>query len=85
MINTCHPHWNQSFVYPAVRPSDLTSRVLEVTIWDYDRYGANEFLGEVTIDLGATPSASTEGGVEALWHILSSSHGVRREKKVKKT
>ena len=26
------------------------SKVLEVTVWDYDRYEANSFLGEVLID-----------------------------------
>lgn len=38
--------WNQSFVYAPVKPSELRSRILEVTVWDYDRFGANEFLGK---------------------------------------
>lgn len=47
LLNTNHPQWNQSFVYQPVRRQDLKSRVLEVTVWDYDRFGANEFLGEM--------------------------------------
>ncbi len=75
MINTCNPIWSQSFVYAGIRAVDLVSRVLEVTVWDYDRYGANEFLGEVTIDLGAAARASAAGltleGLEATWHALT--------------
>ncbi|XP_022645205.1 regulating synaptic membrane exocytosis protein 1-like isoform X2 [Varroa destructor] len=45
------PYWNQTFVYSPLRRSDLMQRALEVTVWDYDRYGANDFLGEAVIDL----------------------------------
>ena len=43
--------WNQSFVYAPVKPSELRSRILEVTVWDYDRFGANEFLGKYNASL----------------------------------
>ena len=49
--NTNNPTWNQSFVYSPIRITELSSRILEVTVWDFDRFGANDFLGEVTIDL----------------------------------
>ena len=79
VINTCNPIWSQSFVYSAIRTADLLHRVLEVTIWDYDRYGANEFLGEVTIDLSGIARASAAGitleNLEATWHQLSMTHG----------
>ncbi len=71
VINTCTPIWNQSFVYSPLRPVDLRSRVLEVTVWDYDRYGANEFLGEVTIDLAPTYVEQCE----PLWHALNTYQG----------
>jgi regulating synaptic membrane exocytosis protein 2 len=29
--------------------------VLEVTVWDFNRFGENDFLGEATIDLGNSP------------------------------
>ena len=71
MVNTNKPTWNQTFVYNGIRPADLRSgtRVLEVTVWDYDRFGSNEFLGEVLIDLANI--ASIQHDEEALWHTLN--------------
>ena len=59
---------NQSFIYSGIRPPELRSRFLEVTVWDYDRYGSNEFLGEINLDLGSTATGSNE---EPLWHVLN--------------
>lgn len=64
--NTNNPSWNQSFVYSPIRITELTSRILEVTVWDFDRFGANDFLGEVTIDLGHSAL-----GEEAEWYHLN--------------
>jgi hypothetical protein len=79
VINTCGPQWNQSFVYSSFRHCDLRTRVLEVTVWDYDRFGANEFLGEVVLGLGGTPTSSSAGGLAApgLWHELSNEQSHR--------
>jgi len=70
LANTNHPRWNQSFVYSNVGRDELRQRVLEVTVWDYDRFGANEFLGEVTIDLAQSPLDE-----EAEWHYLTTYKG----------
>ena len=64
--NTNNPVWNQTFIYSNIRWAELRSRVLEVTIWDYDRFGANDFLGEITIDLGNSPLDE-----EPEWHYLN--------------
>ncbi|XP_043063124.1 regulating synaptic membrane exocytosis protein 2 isoform X15 [Drosophila yakuba] len=48
---TCEPRWGQTFVYSGLRRCDLNGRLLEITLWDYVRYGANDFIGEVVIDL----------------------------------
>ncbi|XP_076330030.1 regulating synaptic membrane exocytosis protein 2-like [Tachypleus tridentatus] len=53
IANASEPKWNQTFVYSPLRRSDLKTRSLEITVWDYDRYGANDFLGEVVIDLSS--------------------------------
>lgn len=44
---------------------DLSNRLLEVSVWDYVRYGANDFLGELTLDLGNHPLDD-----EPEWYIL---------------
>jgi hypothetical protein len=43
-----NPVWNEQFTYKNVYLDDLSSgRVLEVTVWDYDRRGSNDFIGGV--------------------------------------
>ena len=69
VVNSNNPSWNQTFVYPRIRLEDLRSRVIEVTVWDYDRFGSNEFLGEVLIEL--TNIALIQQNEEALWHYLN--------------
>ena len=74
-MNTCQPQWNQSFIYSGIRPPEVRSRLLEVTVWDYDRFGSNEFLGEINLDLGVTAAGKNE---EPMWHVLnmeSNGHG----------
>ncbi|KAJ0181142.1 hypothetical protein K1T71_003227 [Dendrolimus kikuchii] len=51
LANTLEPRWNQTFVYCGVRITDIKKRTLEVTVWDLNRYGPNDFLGEVLLDL----------------------------------
>lgn len=48
IAGTCEPRWNQTFVYAPVRVGELRQRSLQITLWDYDRFGANDFLGEVS-------------------------------------
>jgi len=48
--NTLDPVWNEQFEYKYVALEELrTSRVLELTAWDYDRRGCNDFIGCVRI------------------------------------
>ncbi|XP_035429442.2 regulating synaptic membrane exocytosis protein 2 isoform X3 [Spodoptera frugiperda] len=51
LANTLEPRWNQNFVYCGIRITDIKRRTLEVTVWDLNRYGPNDFLGEVLLDL----------------------------------
>ena len=71
VMNSCQPQWNQSFIYAGIRPPELRTRVLEVTVWDYDRFGSNEFLGEISLDLGGIASGNEE---EAVWHFLNTTN-----------
>ncbi|XP_022251150.1 uncharacterized protein LOC106467297 [Limulus polyphemus] len=45
------PEWKQTMVYPDVPPEDLPNRFFEISVWNYDIYRPNEFLGEIVLDL----------------------------------
>ncbi|CAH2000143.1 unnamed protein product [Acanthoscelides obtectus] len=49
---TVNPVWNHTFVYDDVTLQELAERCLELTVWDHDRLGSNEFLGGVRFSLG---------------------------------
>lgn len=55
------------FVYNGIRTADLRKKALEITVWDYVKYDANDFLGEVVLDL-----ANARLGEEPEWHSLTS-------------
>ncbi|XP_045760839.1 regulating synaptic membrane exocytosis protein 2 isoform X11 [Maniola jurtina] len=65
LANTLEPRWNQTFVYCGIRITDLKKRTLEVTVWDLNRYGPNDFLGEVLLDLDTVMMNH-----EPNWYIL---------------
>ncbi|WKY15211.1 hypothetical protein Q1695_000589 [Nippostrongylus brasiliensis] len=48
------PIWNESFFYQGITEPMLMERVLEVTVWDYDKFEANSFLGETLVDFSTT-------------------------------
>ncbi|XP_069680537.1 synaptotagmin-like protein 4 [Periplaneta americana] len=49
---TCNPVWNYTFVYEDVSLQELSERGLELTVWDHDRLGSNDFLGGLRFNLG---------------------------------
>ncbi|XP_044728864.1 regulating synaptic membrane exocytosis protein 2-like isoform X2 [Chrysoperla carnea] len=65
LANTNEPRWNQTFIYTGLRKTDLKLKILEVTVWDYVRYGANDFLGEVLVELNVCPLDD-----EPEWYLL---------------
>ncbi len=51
--------WNKEFEYKSVSFEDLkTNRVLEMTVWDYDQRGCNDFIG--CLRLGPNSSGGKE-------------------------
>ena len=57
--NDLNPIWEEEFTYKNVTFEQLSKeRVLEVTVWDYDRRGSNDFIGG--LHLGPTPSSAAE-------------------------
>ncbi|XP_006816755.2 regulating synaptic membrane exocytosis protein 2-like [Saccoglossus kowalevskii] len=77
-----NPKWNQTFIW-ALKRDHFDGSTLETTVWDYDRFGVNQFLGEVLIDLD---NARIDD--EPHWFVLNnhnekmtSPNSVRRMKK----
>ena len=50
------PEWHQTLVFMNIPRTQLVAKTLEVTVWDYDRFKPNDFLGEVLIELSGTSS-----------------------------
>ncbi|CAF0908919.1 unnamed protein product [Rotaria sordida] len=48
---TLNPVWNHTVIYGNMHREELKYKKLEFTVWDYDRFKANDFLGQVIIDL----------------------------------
>ncbi|CAF1320422.1 unnamed protein product [Adineta ricciae] len=46
-----NPVWDHTVVYGNMHREELQYKMLEFTVWDYDRFKANDFIGQVTIDL----------------------------------
>ncbi|UMM42342.1 hypothetical protein L5515_018203 [Caenorhabditis briggsae] len=55
IAETLMPVWDEVFYYNGLTEPMLLQRVLELTVWDYDKFGTNSFLGETLIDLAAVP------------------------------
>ena len=55
ITKTLNPEWNQTLVYAPVLSSELPFKTMEFTVWNYDRFKPNDFLGEVIIDMAESP------------------------------
>lgn len=51
IAKTLNPEWHQTVMFHDVARLELQNKVLEITVWDYDRFKANDFLGELIIEL----------------------------------
>ncbi|KRX99041.1 Uncharacterized protein T4E_11158 [Trichinella pseudospiralis] len=49
-----NPVWNQTVVYKDLNLEQALGKMLEFTVWSYDRFKQNTFLGKVIINLSAT-------------------------------
>jgi len=51
VAGTLDPKWNQSFIYSPIKRSDIRTKLLQITVYDYDRIGSGEYVGEVREEL----------------------------------
>lgn len=51
VFRTLNPTYNETLVYSNRHKAELEQRHLQVTVWDHDRVGENDFLGGVLINL----------------------------------
>ena len=73
-----NPSFNHKFSYEEVSPDDLKERVLEITIYDFDRASADEFLGGVRLGL-ATSTNEWDDATEdecQIWQTMLSRSNV---------
>uniref|UniRef100_A0A183CN27 C2 domain-containing protein n=1 Tax=Globodera pallida TaxID=36090 RepID=A0A183CN27_GLOPA len=55
LSDTLAPVWNEHFFYEGLDERAVATRVLEVTLWDFDPYESHSFLGETLIELANAP------------------------------
>ena len=84
--NNLDPIWEEQFTYDVTLEELSSERVLEVTVWDYDRRGSNGFIGGLR--LGPAPSTDTAKHKEWMdsiedevshWEAMLASPGERVE------
>lgn len=51
MSKNLNPEWNSTLTYANVYKEELKNKTLEFTLWDWDRFKSNDFLGMVKIEL----------------------------------
>lgn len=50
-MKTLNPEWNTTVFYPNIHKEEVQNKTLEFSVWDWDRFSANDFIGLVRIDL----------------------------------
>jgi len=53
-----HPEWNETITFTGVTAADLTTKRLHVSVWDWDRITANDFMGSLSWSLEEVQDAS---------------------------
>ncbi|CAH8668430.1 unnamed protein product [Schistosoma rodhaini] len=48
-----NPEWNQAIIYRDIILNSLNEIGIEISVWDYDRFSSNDFLGGCRINCGS--------------------------------
>ncbi|KAI5644425.1 c2 domain-containing protein [Phthorimaea operculella] len=49
---TLNPRWEHTFTYRGLTLQELSTRALELSLWDRDRLASNDFMGAIRLSLG---------------------------------
>ncbi|XP_057306003.1 uncharacterized protein LOC130644420 isoform X3 [Hydractinia symbiolongicarpus] len=66
---TLNPQWNETIKYKFNR-EELLKKTLQVTAWNHDRFGRNDFLGEVQVNMKHYASKNNLDKEESVWYTL---------------
>jgi Ca2+-dependent lipid-binding protein len=69
---TLEPIFNETFTYELHAASDISNRSIWLSVWDHDKLGKNEFLGEICIKLSTVEFSSDD----EKWYTLQSQQEV---------
>ena len=50
---TLHPEWHQTVMFMNVEQKMLSEHLIEVSVWDHDKFLPDQFLGEILLDLSS--------------------------------
>eukprot|EP00117_Sycon_ciliatum_P014950 scpid17684/ scgid2349/ Synaptotagmin-like protein 4; Exophilin-2; Granuphilin len=64
---TLQPEWNQQLTFADVTFSELPSLCIELSVWDYDRFTGNDFLGAVRLGLSTDSLQGSAEHDRATW------------------
>ncbi|XP_055347063.1 synaptotagmin-C-like [Paramacrobiotus metropolitanus] len=53
-----NPEWKETFTFQGIDPNEIHHKKIEITVWDWDRLSADDFLGEVIVDLTGIQNCS---------------------------
>uniref|UniRef100_A0A8C8S5A4 Synaptotagmin-like protein 5 n=1 Tax=Pelusios castaneus TaxID=367368 RepID=A0A8C8S5A4_9SAUR len=81
-----NPHWNHSFTFRGLNPTDIHNVCLELTVWDKESLSSNIFLGGVRLSTGSGLSNGKEvdwmdshGEEQHLWQMMIDNPGASVE------
>eukprot|EP00039_Didymoeca_costata_P012765 m.185579 g.185579 ORF g.185579 m.185579 type:complete len:636 (+) comp15577_c0_seq2:114-2021(+) len=64
------PVYNEKFEYDSLSRSDIEEKVLHISMWDWDRIGANDFMGSMAFRLEDIMDKSSSSVKTSGWFIL---------------
>ena len=66
---TVNPLWNEAIRY-TIPVTELLQKILQVSVWNHDRFGRNDFLGEVQINVSDYCATNNLEHNIPMWYTL---------------